>query len=287
MIFYHFIVNFWETAISLLKILLRSNFLCKLPKIEQYEEMVILGNGPSLQETLKNDVFLKEKALMCVNAFALSQDFQIVKPSYYLFVDPQFWQTKINETTKKYIDSIYESIIQKTNWELIILLPFDAKHIAHRFHQENNPFIKVHFFNKTSVNGFSFIRNLLYKWQWGMPVPQNVLIACIMNSISMGMKTIYLTGADHSWLESLHIGENNLLYIKHEHFTLLNKNYESLQIIKNIFTGQPIKLHEQLATLSMTFKNYHIIKKYATYRKVKIYNISNRSYIDAFERVKI
>jgi hypothetical protein len=46
-------------------------------------------------------------------------------------------------------------------------------------------------------------------------------------------------------------------------------------------------LHEILSTMSLAFESYHILKKYADYKEVKILNSTPGSYIDAFERCSI
>lgn len=282
-----FLTDILNTTLSIFKVILRSNFKTKdLPRAME-DEIVILGNGPSLKTTLEHPESIKSKTIMCVNAFALSGKFEIIQPQYYLLADPQFWIENLEEDKKNYIERIYHSIFKKTNWPLQILIPFEAKTKIKGFDKQSNSNLTYRFYNKTTVNGFPIFRNLMYKWKLGMPRPQNVLIPCIMVSVAMEFKTIYLLGADHTWHETLHMREDNTLCIKDEHFEKLDKVVFNLRVINNIFTGKPVKMHEQLEAMAITFRNYHIIRQYADSRKIKIFNSSDKSYIDAFERKKL
>jgi hypothetical protein len=48
-----------------------------------------------------------------------------------------------------------------------------------------------------------------------------------------------------------------------------------------------IPLHQVLESMYIAFRTYHVIRRYADYRGVKILNITPNSFVDAFARLKI
>ena len=50
-------------------------------------------------------------------------------------------------------------------------------------------------------------------------------------------------------------------------------------------TLQPKKLHEILKKFYFTFKSYWFLKEYAESEGTKIYNLTEGSYIDAFDKL--
>lgn len=280
-----FLKNLQDTLFSIIKIILRSKWVKKLPLVTE-KDIVIFGNGPSLNSTLSSKEFLKGKDLLCVNAFALSSEYLKLKPKYYLLADPQFWSPVIKDM-REYVQEISLSINKKTNWNIILLLPLNARKSVKKNNLFSNPCIKIHYFNKTTIQGFKIFRNVLYSWGLGMPMPQNVLIPSLITAITLKYKTIYVTGADHTWPLMLQVNDENHVSIRHKHFETTNKDLTKPRVIKNVTTGEPIKIHEQFEVLSIVFKNYHLINEYAKYKNVQIINISETSLIDAFKRQKI
>jgi hypothetical protein len=285
----NWLTNLSQTLISIVKIILRSKFFynSQFPEIKNTDELVILGNGPSLRPTIsKHTTFLLSRHLLCVNAFAFSDDYVTLKPQYYVLVDPGLWLEKQTEKVKDFRNNVLEAIITKTQWPLFLFVPFEARHSL-LFKPENitNPNIRLIFFNKTSIYGFSAFTNWCYRHNLGMPRPQNVMMPSLILSINMNFKKIFIVGTDHSWHENIHISQNNQLFLRDPHFYDTKENIDNP--VLNIFTGKPLKLYEQFQALAITFKNYFIIENYAKSRKTSILNASEVSFIDAFSRIEI
>jgi hypothetical protein len=284
------IVDFFQNlclmVISSIKIVIKSKFIgIRLPKASENDELIILGNGPSLKTNIQRDLkFLKSKKKICVNGFSLSEDYENVKPEFYLIADFAFWMENPNERIFKFRNDVLSSILNKTNWPITLFVPFDVKR-SHYFKSAlmGNSLITICYFNKTSIKGFQNFCNCCYKMNLGIPRPQNVLVPSIIIGINMGFKKIYLLGTDHSWHEQYMIAEDNLLCMNDFHF-YQNKPVQ-IPIVDH--KGHNQHIHQQFEILAITFKNYHFIEKYAKYRKAKILNASEKSYIDAFERIKL
>ena len=100
----------------------------------------------------------------------------------------------------------------------------------------------------------------------------------------MRYKEIYLIGADTTWIELLHVDQNtNDVYTIDTHFYGKKK----MPLYKDSAGKIPVKLHEELYFNLNALKLYWELKDYADYAGVRVYNASEYSLIDAFERRKL
>ena len=64
----------------------------RLGSFEHKDDIYILGNGPSLKNTLDRDLdILKNKECAVVNKFGNTDYFFHIKPSWYILADPAFF----------------------------------------------------------------------------------------------------------------------------------------------------------------------------------------------------
>ncbi|MBC7411119.1 MAG: hypothetical protein H7331_01525 [Bacteroidia bacterium] len=280
----HFFSQLINTLFSLGKIVLKSKRGVDLPKATN-DTCIVLGNGPSLKTTLeKHSTILLKTDLLCVNNFATANEYELLKPSYYLMLDPNYWYDNPTDLVKQ----TYDSLQTKTVWKLQLILPFEAKNAkALNSLISNNKNIEVRFINYVVFKGFNVLGNFLYTKNIAMPQSQNVLVACLFAGINIGFKKLYLTGADHTWHENLHVNENNDLCLKDIHFYENKEQVKYRMFYKDSTQTLTFKMHEILATLSKSFYGYINVNNYAKYRNVSIYNASEISFIDAFERKKL
>ena len=279
----YFIIRSVNTLTSLLKIIVLSRFNIRMPKIKT-ESCAILGNGPSLKTSLeKHKDFFQKHSLICVNMFALTEEYSVLKPEFYVLLDPAFWLSDI-----KVVTDTLEAIKIKTTWPIQIFIPQLSSKIS-RFKElpKLNKHVSIVYFNYSIFNGFKLIGHWLFSKNLAMPQSQNVLVAALFLSINLGFKKIYLFGADHTWHENLHVDENNILCIKNLHFYDKEKIIEFIPFKKHTQTDETFKIHEIFTTWGKTFYGYIALENYSKYRSSKIYNASEISFIDAFERKKI
>ncbi|MEN0047248.1 MAG: hypothetical protein AAF806_09335 [Bacteroidota bacterium] len=266
---------------TFLKILLRSNLFLKPYQSEQ-NRCVILGNGPSAKETLKTyKDFLGNQVLISVNRFPETAAFLELQPQHFVLVAKN-WKDNVSEHSKKISIDLYDSVIERTTWEMCVHLPAEAKKckwLMERFKQ--NKHLTICLYNDTPVEGISKWNQFFFKKAWGLPRPHNVMIPSLMIAINAGFKEIILVGADHSWLEGLTVNDKNetLLFQKHFYDEDTAKLDHMLKLGK-----RPRRLHEILEKFMLAFKAYFVIKDYAKSKSVKIWNATPKSFIDAFER---
>lgn len=276
--------QFLNTGISLLKVLLRSKFSSNLPSAES-ETCIILGNGPSLKTSFeKHSDFIAKHSLMCVNNFATTNEFEKLKPSFYAMLDPCYWIDEPNEMAIKCLSSLQE----KTTWKIKMLLPNQAKKsTAFNNLSKQNKNIEIVYYNYTVFKGFESVAHAFYRKNLAMPQSQNILVACLFLGINMGFKQLYLLGADHTWHENILVNDNSQLCLKDSHFYDNAQQLNYRLFYKDEHQKDTFTMSEILFTFSKIFSGYEAIKKYSETKNCKIFNASEVTFIDAFERKKL
>lgn len=271
-----------QTFVSLLRVVFLTRPFHSIKTEQQQTPCLILANGPSLNQSIQNNpLFLENKDLICVNFFPNTAYFDRLKPRYHVISAPELWLPNAKPPYPELSKELYENIANKTTWQLTVFIPFAAK--KYKQWQEpliRNQHIKIRYYNPTPIEGFKWFCHAMYNIQWGMPRPHNVLIPSLMLAIKKGYKTIYIWGADHSWLKEISVNEDNQVLVNQKHFYDENT---SKPLPMNKLKGTR-KLHEVLIKFVHAFKGYWDIEAYAQKKKVDIYNATPNSYIDAFKR---
>jgi len=282
------------TILTVPKLLLLSRLTLGKPKSYISKgDVVILGNGPSLKEFLnQHSNFLEGKAVVCVNNFVRTQAFQQVKPNYYVLAATDYWQKEEKPGWQEERARIFEELSKQTKWPMILLVPVMAK----KFKNWKQPIlenvnIQISYFNNTPVEGFPGFLRFCMNNGLGMPRPHNVLVASLSIVLMMRFNTIYITGADHSWMKEVFVTDDNRVFLSQKHFydgQLKSKTYTDQA--RPMYGGSTIKerkLHEILQKWYYSFRSYWELKDYAQSISSRIINITPNSYIDAFERQNI
>lgn len=265
--------DFSNSLKSVVKLVLHSHRSTISRCASKDEAIIIMGNGPSLNDTIsKYANVLKSIPTLAVNFAANAPEFSNLQPRYYVLADPHFFVSSDDDNVKKLRDNL-----AKVSWQMTLFLPFDAKKYGFVIENSN---IDIEYFNFLAVEGFEWFENWAYSSGRGMPRPRNVLIPSIMIAITMGYGNIYVTGADHSWTKTLSVNEQNEVVSVQPHFYKEDEKEEKR--IKVDYLKYP--LHQIVYSFYVAFKAYHEIQRYAIHKKVNIYNSTPGSFIDAFPR---
>lgn len=264
-----------DVAMSLIKIVVLSRRTGSYRGLApSSRELVVLGNGPSLRRLLDGHRgFLDGKDLMVVNFSSTSADYEELRPSYYLLMDPAFFDDEA--TCRK----AFEPMVGRTTWDMVLFAPVSAR--RQKLWQElvgRNKRIRVLFFNPTPIEGPAWFCHLCYNLRLGMPRPRNVLVACCMTALQLPYAVTYLAGADHSWMKEIWVDEHNVVQEDRAHF------YDKGKTTR---VTSPHKLHELVGSMAVAFKSYHFVEAYSRTLGKRILNITDGSYIDAFERLNL
>ena len=123
-----FINQMAQTILSLIRILLVSKWGLKKAKKSGQNNLVILGNGPSLKEFVQGHLsFLENKAVVVVNFFARTEFFEIIKPDYYVIISPEYF---LDEEKKEFAEDrvlTFKTLANKTQWPMELIVPALAR----------------------------------------------------------------------------------------------------------------------------------------------------------------
>lgn len=272
--------NAGASAKSLVKIALGSHPVKRLMSPEAADGMplVVLGNGPSLNGTIADDRDALDRfPLLAVNFFATADIFTDLRPEYYVVADPHFFEPEPGGNVLRLRERL-----ARVDWPITLFIPASSRGLAGRL-TSGNPAITVATFNMTAAEGFEALENIAFDTRLGMPRPRNVLIPSLMIGIWLGFKTIYVAGADHSWMQTLAVNDRNEVVSVQPHFYKEAPDEEAR--VTQVYRG--VRLHEVVRSFYVAFKSYFTIERYARRRGVRIVNITPGSFIDAFERGRL
>lgn len=240
--------------------------------------IVILGNGPSLRTNLTEDMeVLKRSRCLAVNFFANSPEFGEVKPRYYVLADPHFFN---NATTDPNVSKLIGNL-RLADWDMTLFVPRQSLKTVRELLAGSKTTILP--FNFVASEGFRWFENLTWKHSLAMPRPRNVLIPSLMIAISLGYREIFVLGADHSWLATLAVTDDNKVVSVQPHFYSENEK-EKARVLSHY---NNVKLHEVLESMTIAFRSYHSIRRFADLRGVNVWNSTPGSMIDAFSRKQL
>ena len=254
------------------------------------DKMIIIGNGPSLNKSLEKykDVICNTECI-AVNFFASTDMFKVVRPAVYLLNDNAFFD--IPENLKSSVDKLLTNIVDNTNWEMTVVLPCTEKKAKLIEILSHNPYIKIIYFNYV-IKQITDITKRNKAWDNNSIAPPEatVLNVAVWLSLYWGYPETYLIGADTSWIEDLKVDQDtNQLYTIDRHFYNNSDVYNEKNLINSDEHKRilPNSIYEELRSITACFKNYEDLENYAKWKGLKVYNASEYSLIDAFERKKI
>lgn len=258
-----------------------------LPKVEhEKNRMVVIGTGPSLNKTMKlYGERLKDYDCLMVNFSARTSVFELIKPKYYIMADPGFIT---EDSIRESINGLVSDLCCKTTWSMFVILPDSLKSwdgCAKLAEVEN---INLLFYNNHCANVPS--GKLFEAWDKNSIAPpaQTVLNTAIWLSIYLGYVETYLVGADTSFIKDIYVGQkDNILYTIDTHF------YDNQAVCPDEIEPERggrkfgMNMEQILDAVHIMFQSYYQLQKYAEWKGVKIFNASEYSMIDCFERKKI
>ena len=269
--------KFGASLASVIKVVLLSKPTQKAAKCNE-KEVVVLGNGPSLNKTIsEHKDFLMARDRIAVNFAANAPIFFDLCPTGYVLADPHFFN---GVSTDPNVAKLWDNISSAT-WNMTLYIPVSQRKFALLANLKSN--IKICFYNLTPVEGFKGLSQLIYRLGLGMPRPRNVLIPSIMLAINSGYRRVYVAGADHSWTQTLWVDNQNRVVSIQPHF--YEDNESERKRVATEYHKYP--LHQILQSLYIAFRSYFDIADYAKSRNVEIINITPESFIDAFPRMKL
>ena len=262
---------------SMAKMLLLSRCTRPWPRREDArgDAIIVMGNGPSLAQTIaEHGETLTSMPTMAVNFAAIAPEFTRLRPGYYIMVDPLFCAPSANPNMQR-----LRRALADVDWDMVLIVPrgkvgaLDPAITA-------NPHIHTLCINAVGLEGWTWLTHWAYTHRLGMPRPRNVLIPAIMAAAWLGFGTIYVAGADHSWMRTIAVDDDNNVISVQPHF--YKDDAAEQKRVDTTYRGY--RLHDIVHSFYVAFRSYHLLEAWARRRHINIFNITPGSYIDAFER---
>ena len=232
----------------------------------------ILGNGPSGITTYL-DFKKVENELMCVNYFALTENFFLFKPSLYVLLDPVFFTDINNKKNLK-----LTSTINRITWDMNLFIP--SKYIKIYRKVITNDHVKLKAIRINYLPGNNLFVYFLYKKNLAVPKFQNVIISCIYISLNYNVSQINLHGVESSEFTGFKVNEKNEVLLTTNHFYGHNVYNISKQ-----GRVKPKEFWKFLMNYVYMFKGYSEVSNYAEFLETKVINHTVDSFIDSFEKI--
>lgn len=248
------------------------------------KRLAILGNGPSLKKQLPKLIEQREweqADMMAVNFFALSEEFRLIKPKYYILSDPMFFR-KAGHSER--IENLYNALA-KVEWQMTLYVQYyNPEKFDYTAAIANNPNIRIVKFHSTVFHGFRNVEFWCYRHglgsgNWGTVVQNGILTA-----IQIGYRTIELYGVDHTLLDGLMVDENNRLCRTANHYYDTTPAEPKPIYYNATNPPRPYTMAEYLAETAELFRGHEVLRDFAKEEGVKIINRTAGSLIDAYER---
>jgi len=248
------------------------------------DTIIVIGNGPSLKKRLESSLdFLSSNTCICVNSFVLTEFYTKIKPQIYLLIDPAYFVTTNVAEDEQEILSTFNNLYSKTTWNIDLIVSSRYRNHERILSLVKNQNINVLFINQDNHKFYQTKEEQFRLFnQNKISVPaQTVLNTAVYLGIFWKYKTVILIGADTSWLEELRVDQKtNQVYFEDEHFYGSKKRLAYLDAKRTILS----KCHEELQCVSNALRAYWLLREYADFNSVTVFNASGKSWIDAFER---
>lgn len=246
-------------------------------------KIFVIGNGPSLKEDLVH--LTPGETFFCVNNFATSQYYKVLRPKYYIFFDSYFFSENAHEDWVVQRNLTFGAINNMTTWNMTIYVPswVNLKCVENCI---DNKLIKIIRIRVGEFDvGSKFINKLAYNSGFFGPHQVNVLIYAIYISIWLKAREIIVLGADTSFHSDVSVDQcSNELYMNFHHF---NDNLSKKLLMKNPCKTKSWTMFEILDMCAKTFYSHDMLHYFAKSKSCNIYNASSYSLIDAYPRVRL
>ena len=247
--------------------------------------LAILGNGPSLKQQLPQ--LIEQQAwqkmdMMAVNFFALSEEYKVVCPKFYILSDPQFFR-KAGRSER--IEQLYNALAEQTTWPMTLYVQYyNPEKFDYAAAVKHNPKIRIVPFHSIVYHGLRSLEFWCYRRGLGSGNFGTVVQNGEFIGILLGYKTIELYGVDHTLLDGLMVNEQNQLCRTISHYYDGVLAHPTPIYVNATNPPQPYTMSSYLAETAELFRGHEVLERYARSRGALILNRTRGSLIDSYER---
>ncbi|MCC6253171.1 MAG: hypothetical protein IT238_12000 [Bacteroidia bacterium] len=243
----------------------------KFKNLHQGERCFILASGPSIRtQDLKK---LQNELCIAVSHFHLHDDIRIIRPQYHVLA-PQHAPFNFNDSSKYFID--FKEQYKDINPHIFLgLTNYAYNYFELLKHKPNLVVPHLHYLNYAallSIDENNYLNDEIWDITKDLFGQRTVIYGAIQLAVYMGVKQIYLLGADHDYL-------NDTKRTTNHHFYKEEKGISDKEHLSD-FSSE-----KWFYEYYMRWKQYRLMNEYCVSKGVQIFNATNGGMLDVFERV--
>jgi hypothetical protein len=245
------------------------------------DNLVILGNGPSLASELQQIRFSSHCDYVAVNYFVRHEAFVALRPAYYILSDPKFFR---NVEHNPEVCEFYQLLNERVCWPMTLYVQY---YNPERFDYRAvlpNPKIRIVRFHTQPYRGFQSLEFHLYHRGLGSANFGTVVQHGIYIGILLGYKQLHLYGVDHTLTEGVFVDSSNRLCRMERHFYDAEAPVPKPLYVNATYPPKPYTMASYMAELAELFRGHEVLRAYADWAGARILNHTATSMIDAYER---
>jgi len=269
-----------------------NDFCSDIGKIEKSsDKLLVFGNGPSLKVSLQKYMSSFKSGdydVLVVNNIVYDDCYEEIRPKYHMYMDPNLFipLEEMSDFLRNDKEKFAKVFCEKVCWDVYFIVPSFAKGSWILDRVKNNSFIHPVFINTNDYSSYKSDVEKFKLWDSNLiKVPaSSVLNTCVYYGVCKRYAEIYVLGADTNFLDTIEVDQrtNQVIFI-HDHVYGKTKSVAYGDTECKV----PIRLHEELISIANELREFWDLKAYSDYANCKIFNASEYSCIDAFERRKI
>lgn len=247
--------------------------------------VAILGNGPSLKRELPQLIAQRaweEKDILAVNFFALSEEFALIKPKYYVISDPMFFR---KAGYGERVQELYKALAEKASWPMKLYVQYyNPEHFDYRSAIGHNPNIEIVPFHSIVFHGFRSVEFWCYRRGLGSGNFGTVIQNGEFIALQLGYRRIELYGVDHTLLDGLMVDEKNRVCRRKSHYYDSEQSPAEPIYYNATNPPRPYTMSEYLSETAELFRGHEVLRDFSAECGAEIINRTAHSMIDAYTR---
>ena len=247
--------------------------------------VAILGNGPSLKRELPQLIAQRaweEKDILAVNFFALSEEFALIKPKYYVISDPMFFR---KAGYGERVQELYKALAEKVSWPIKLYVQYyNPEHFDYRSAIGYNPNIEIVPFHSIVFHGFRSVEFWCYRRGLGSGNFGTVIQNGEFIALQLGYRRIELYGVDHTLLDGLMVDEKNRVCRRKSHYYDSEQSPAEPIYYNATNPPRPYTMSEYLSETAELFRGHEVLRDFSEKCGAEIINRTANSMIDAYKR---
>ena len=247
--------------------------------------VAILGNGPSLKRELPQLIAQRaweEKDILAVNFFALSEEFALIKPKYYVISDPMFFR---KAGYGERVQELYKALAEKVSWPIKLYVQYyNPEHFDYRSAIGHNPNIEIVPFHSIVFHGFRSVEFWCYRRGLGSGNFGTVIQNGEFIALQLGYRRIELYGVDHTLLDGLMVDEKNRVCRRKSHYYDSEQSPAEPIYYNATNPPRPYTMSEYLSETAELFRGHEVLRDFSEKCGTEIINRTANSMIDAYKR---